>query len=73
MALTNRPDSESGEFAGRGRAVRATLLAILVANAAVVTVKLAIGIRTGTLAVLGAALESGLDMLERGPEITETR
>lgn len=47
----------------RGPAVRATLLAILVANALVVAVKLAIGIRTGTLTVLGAALESGLDML----------
>ena len=63
VPLTNRPDTETGEYAGRGRAVRATLLAILVANAAVVAVKLTIGIRTGTLAVLGAALESGLDML----------
>jgi divalent metal cation (Fe/Co/Zn/Cd) transporter len=63
VALTNRSETETGEFAGRGRAVRATLLAILVANAAVVAVKLTIGIRTGTLAVLGAALESGLDML----------
>ncbi|MFL5561667.1 MAG: cation diffusion facilitator family transporter [Gemmatimonadaceae bacterium] len=63
MSLTNRPDSDNGESAGRGPAIRATLLAILVANGAVVAVKLAIGIRTGTLAVLGAALESGLDML----------
>jgi cation diffusion facilitator family transporter len=63
VPLTNRPETETGEYAGRGRAVRATLLAILVANAAVVAVKLTIGIRTGTLAVLGAALESGLDML----------
>jgi cation diffusion facilitator family transporter len=63
VPLTNRSDAETGEFAGRGPAVRATLLAILVANAAVVAVKLSIGIRTGTLAVLGAALESGLDML----------
>jgi cation diffusion facilitator family transporter len=63
VPLTNRPDAETGEFAGRGSAVRVTLLAILVANAAVVAVKLSIGIRTGTLAVLGAALESGLDML----------
>lgn len=47
----------------RGPAVRATLLAILIANAVVVAVKLAIGIRTETLTVLGAALESGLDML----------
>ena len=63
MPLTNRPDSETGEFAGRGSAVRVTLFAILLANAVVVAVKLSIGIRTGTLAVLGAALESGLDML----------
>lgn len=63
MSLTNRPDSDNPESAGRGSAIRATLLAILVANVAVVAVKLAIGIRTGTLAVLGAALESGLDML----------
>ena len=63
VALTNRSETETGEFAGRGKAVRATLLAILIANAAVVAVKLTIGIRTGTLAVLGAALESGLDML----------
>ena len=63
VSLTNRPDPDAGESTGRAPAIRATLLAILVANAAVVAVKLVIGIRTGTLAVLGAALESGLDML----------
>lgn len=63
VSLTNRPDPDSGEPTGRAPAIRATLLAILVANAVVVAVKLVIGIRTGTLAVLGAALESSLDML----------
>ena len=63
VSLTNRPSPDAGERPARAPAIRATLLAILIANAFVVTVKLAIGIRTGTLAVLGAALESGLDML----------
>ena len=63
MSLTSRPSPESGERPGRAPAIRATLTAILIANAFVVAVKLVIGIRTGTLAVLGAALESGLDML----------
>lgn len=63
MSLTNRPDHDAGEDAGRAPAIRATLWAILAANALVVAVKLVIGIRTDTLAVLGAALESGLDML----------
>jgi cation diffusion facilitator family transporter len=51
------------ERATRSPAVRATLLSILALNAVVVIVKVAVGIRTGALAVLGAALESGLDML----------
>ena len=63
VSLTNRPSPNPGERSARAPAIRATLLAILVANAFVVAIKLAIGIRTGTLAVLGAALESGLDML----------
>jgi cation diffusion facilitator family transporter len=63
VSLTNRPSPNPGERPPRAPAIRATLLAILIANAFVVAIKLAIGIRTGTLAVLGAALESGLDML----------
>jgi cation diffusion facilitator family transporter len=43
--------------------VRATLLFILVLNACVAVTKVVIGLRTGALSVLGAALESGLDML----------
>ncbi len=47
----------------RSRAVRRTLLLVLAVNVAVLTVKLVVGLRTGALAVLGAALESGLDLL----------
>ena len=44
-------------------AVRRTLGLILVLNLIVVAIKVVVGWRTGTLAVLGAALESGLDTL----------
>lgn len=43
--------------------MRATLLLILVLNAVVVAAKVAVGLRTDSLSVLGAALESGFDML----------
>ena len=45
------------------RAVRRTLLIVLAFNLIVTIIKLTIGIRTGALTVVGAALESGLDML----------
>lgn len=45
----------------RSPAVRSTLLIVLGLNAAVALVKVAVGIHTGALTVLGAALESGLD------------
>ena len=54
------PPPGAGESA---RAVRRTLGIILLANVAVVAVKIAVGVRTGTLSVLGAALESTLDTL----------
>jgi cation diffusion facilitator family transporter len=47
----------------RGPEIRATLLVILLLNAIVVAAKLVVGVRTGSLSVLGAALESGFDML----------
>jgi cation diffusion facilitator family transporter len=47
----------------RSAAVRRTLLVVLVLNALVAVVKIAVGIRTGALTVLGSALESTLDML----------
>jgi cation diffusion facilitator family transporter len=42
--------------------VRRTLLIVLALNAVVAVIKLSVGARTGSLTVLGAALESGLDM-----------
>ena len=52
IALTARPD-----------AVRGVLARVLVLNLVVVAIKLIVGIRTGALSVLGAALESSLDLL----------
>ncbi len=49
--------------APRAPAVRRTLLIILALNLLVVVVKVLVGIRTDALSVLGAALESGLDVL----------
>ncbi len=51
------------ERAARVPGVRRTLLVILALNLLVVAVKVFVGIRTGALSVLGAALESTLDML----------
>jgi len=45
------------------RAVRRTLVVVLALNALVTIIKLVVGVRTGTLTVVGAALESGLDLL----------
>lgn len=47
----------------RASAVRRALMIVLLLNVAVVIIKIAVGIRTGALAVLGAALESSLDVL----------
>jgi cation diffusion facilitator family transporter len=44
-------------------AVRQTLIVVLVLNALVTLIKLVVGVRSGALTVIGAALESGLDML----------
>lgn len=46
----------------RSPAVRRVLIVVLFLNALVAFVKVIVGIRTGALAVLGAALESSLDM-----------
>lgn len=45
----------------RGRAVRAVLLRIMVANLLVLALKAAVGLRTGSLAVLGDALHASVD------------
>jgi cation diffusion facilitator family transporter len=46
----------------RSPAVRRTLAIVLVLNGVVAASKVFVGVHTGSLAVLGAALESGLDM-----------
>lgn len=50
----------------RSPAVRSTLIVVLALNTLVALAKVTVGIRTGDLTVLGAALESGLDMLNNG-------
>jgi cation diffusion facilitator family transporter len=47
----------------RTRAVQRTLAVILVANLAVVAVKIVVALRTGALSVLGATVESALDAM----------
>jgi cation diffusion facilitator family transporter len=47
----------------RSAGVRRAILLVLVLNALSAALKLGVGARTGALTVLGAALESGLDML----------
>jgi len=51
-----------GNSDARSPLVRRTLLIVLALNAVVAVIKLIVGARTGALTVLGAALESGLDM-----------
>src|SRR5215211_6183290 len=46
----------------RSPAVRRTLAVVLALNAIVAVSKIVVGVNTGSLTVLGAALESGLDM-----------
>ncbi len=48
--------------AERSPAIRRTLIIVLALNALVAAIKVVLGLRTGSLTVLGAALESGLDM-----------
>jgi len=62
--MTARPQAvEHPARDARSPAVRRVLAQVLALNALVVLVKLLVGIRTGSLSVLGAALESGLDTL----------
>jgi cation diffusion facilitator family transporter len=62
--MTARPQPvEHAARDARSPAVRRVLAQVLALNALVVLVKLIVGVRTGSLSVLGAALESGLDTL----------
>ena len=53
----------------RSAGVRRALLIVLLLNALSAVLKAAVGARTGALTVLGAALESSLDMLSNGVAI----
>jgi cation diffusion facilitator family transporter len=53
----------------RGSGVKAALIIVLLLNAASAALKMGVGARTGALTVLGAALESALDMLSNGVAI----
>ncbi len=59
---TRSPDTPPHGSDARSAAVRRVLGTVLVLNALVAALKLAVGIRTHALAVLGATLESGLDL-----------
>lgn len=63
MAARPQSDSNHAHYDERSPAVRRVLAQVLVLNALVVLIKLFVGIRTGSLTVLGAALESALDTL----------
>lgn len=65
-AVSTAPPRISGPAEARPAraiAVRRVLGIVLALNAAVVVVKILVGVRTGALTVLGAALESVLDLL----------
>src|SRR3954465_1585162 len=63
--MSANPQLESGRPVRhvRSPAVRRVLMHVLWLNALVVVIKLVVGIRTASLTVLGAALESTLDTL----------
>lgn len=70
MTAAQHPPPETTPAAGtltppaaRSGAVRRVLAQVLVLNLVVVAIKLIVGIRTDALSVLGAALESSLDVL----------
>lgn len=53
----------TAEPRSRASSIRRALIFVLVLNALVVIIKIVVGVRTGALTVLGAALESSLDVL----------
>ncbi len=63
--ITTAPDPARATVTSPARpaAVRGVLARVLVLNLIVVAIKLIVGLRTGALSVLGAALESSLDLL----------
>ncbi len=62
-ASSPRPTPRAVRGPADWAAVRHALIVVLLLNAVLAAVKVVVGIRTGALTVLGAALESTLDML----------
>jgi cation diffusion facilitator family transporter len=63
LAPPQSDDTGSQRFGARSAGVRRALLFVLLLNALSAALKIGVGARTGALTVLGAALESTLDML----------
>ena len=68
-ASTQSEDVQVLSPSHRTAGVRRALTVVLLLNAASAAMKIAVGARTGALTVLGAALESTLDMLSNGVAI----
>ena len=66
MPAAPQADERSLSANGRSTAVRRALMVVLALNAVSAALKVGVGARTGALTVLGAALESLLDMLSNG-------
>lgn len=68
-AATQSTTAPADRAKDRSAGVRRALMVVLLLNAASAALKIAVGARTGALTVLGAALESTLDMLSNGVAI----
>jgi cation diffusion facilitator family transporter len=71
-SMSARPQSDvviPARPEGRAAGVKRALLIVLVLNGLSAALKISVGARTGSLTVLGAALESALDMLSNGVAI----
>jgi cation diffusion facilitator family transporter len=69
LARTQSDAAPTAPPEARSAGVRRALLVVLLLNALSAALKITVGARTGALTVLGAALESALDMLSNGVAI----
>jgi cation diffusion facilitator family transporter len=69
MTAATQSDDPRRALEARSSGVRGALTIVLLLNALSAALKVGVGARTGALTVLGAALESALDMLSNGVAI----
>lgn len=69
MSVATTPRTQPDSPASRAGRVRRALFIVLTLNAVTVMLKIAVGYRTGAVTVLGAALESTLDLLSNAVAI----